>query len=160
MSGIRGAISNIRHYLNTIEREANNYQCIDQRRKGNSGRRRGNPNSYYQRQRTRHYRHESSDDEDEDEDDSEDESDEECDFETLSNELIDFYQRHGVDWYMTRYGAVGARGMGSRGGGDFCLYFNVNGIFVKAYEESRKKYIFDNFDLNIRRKPFKDLFRL
>lgn len=93
----------------------------------NSGRRRGNPNSYYQRQRTRHYRHESSDDEDEDEDDSEDESDEECDFETLSNELIDFYQRHGVDWYMTRYGAVGARGMGSRGGGDFCLYFNVNG---------------------------------
>jgi hypothetical protein len=34
MSGIRGAISNIRHYLNTIEREANSYQCIDQRRKG------------------------------------------------------------------------------------------------------------------------------
>lgn len=143
----------------------------------NNGRRRGNPKPNYQRQQTRYHRHESSDEEDDDEDsseeESEDESNEECDFETLSSALIDFYEQNGVDWYVTRYGAVGARGMGSRGGGDFCLYFNVNGefqlspfcysfsgIFVKAYEESRKKYIFDDYELNIHRQPFKDLFRL
>ncbi|CAG5106005.1 Oidioi.mRNA.OKI2018_I69.chr1.g2638.t1.cds [Oikopleura dioica] len=113
-------------------------------------------------------RHESSDEEEDSSDEHEDSSAEEEDssdeetvsFDALAHELIQFYQRYGIDHYWTRYGAVGARGKGCRGGGDFCLFFNKNGAFVKAYEESKKKFVFDEYELDIRRQPFKDLFRL
>ena len=101
MSSVRGAISNIRHYLNTIEREIAGYTTIDQR----SRRRQPPKRPAYRFKRKSFYkihRHESSDEEDssdEDEDSSEDEEDssdeETVSFDDLAHELIEFYERYG-----------------------------------------------------------------